>query len=618
LQWLAIRDAVELVTPYEDLICDGSPAPEESLQGLSSSAVVNAMIDDKDGTLLIASSTMPYGVASSFSVRSAKADARWLLCDLVTKRSVAASAGGSAAWQTGSELGSMLVFGPATVCHNNSVSPHSDNGARVRRAAGFYTDDDDRLAGGVDAPAARPTSSSALAPDPSFSCTLGGVPAALETYKLSNYTVPLVSFLATHMDLSDAECPKHGGLGHVATITRRTLPIGAANVSVWVVGKSASVTESGKPAAVAEGVRLLREATRSGEAYSVWAVASGSYSFVSRPLVRSAAFGVTGAFHTSNPHGCTTALRGKQDRELPSGLTVDCSRTLLKHDDDETKPAVPACPSGYVSHSPGYWTSPRSDPPVCNTSGVPPPLCYTKNTMDKCATRCKSVSDCLAFEVGGGNYGTNNSACYIWHGAFDPLSFTLFPDGGMGTCVKAGYHPPPPPPPLHDMKILTSYGGTADQLHGTVNVITADCCGGKLDACTNTTITGQFGMKVLLNVENQTGACSGPLGKFLGNIWSRGNGGGCKSPKGLCPDWEQYLDAYIRTMKPHVDSGNVFGIFLGVSAANVLPPTALISPRGARKALPAALRCSRLTSNPSICFCCRRTKSSVEEFRTPT
>lgn len=61
-----------------------------------------------------------------------------------------------------------------------------------------------------------------------------------------------------------------------------TLPIGAANVSVWVVGISASVTESDKPASVAEGVRLLREATRSGEAYSVWAVASGSYSFVSR------------------------------------------------------------------------------------------------------------------------------------------------------------------------------------------------------------------------------------------------------------------------------------------------------------------------------------------------
>ena len=44
---------------------------------------------------------------------------------------------------------------------------------------------------------------------------------------------------------------------------------------------------------------------------------------------------------------------------------------------------------------------------------------------------------------------------------------------------------------------------------------------------------------------------------------SRGNGGGCKSPAGLCPDWEDYLNAYIAHMKPHVDSGNVFGIFLG-------------------------------------------------------
>ena len=60
-----------------------------------------------------------------------------------------------------------------------------------------------------------------------------------------------------------------------------TLPIGAVNVSVWVVGKSASVTESGKPAATAEGVRFRREATRRGEAYSVWEVASGSYAFSS-------------------------------------------------------------------------------------------------------------------------------------------------------------------------------------------------------------------------------------------------------------------------------------------------------------------------------------------------
>ena len=60
-----------------------------------------------------------------------------------------------------------------------------------------------------------------------------------------------------------------------------TLPISATNVSVYVVGKSTSVTEGGTPAAAAEGVRFLREATRSGETYSIWQVASGSYAFSS-------------------------------------------------------------------------------------------------------------------------------------------------------------------------------------------------------------------------------------------------------------------------------------------------------------------------------------------------
>ena len=117
LQWLAIRDAIELVTPYEDLICDGFPAPRGTLHSLSSSAVVNAMVDDNDGTLLIASSTMPAGVTSSFVVQSAKADDSWLLCDLVTKRSVVVSASGKAVWASKNELGSILVFGPATICH---------------------------------------------------------------------------------------------------------------------------------------------------------------------------------------------------------------------------------------------------------------------------------------------------------------------------------------------------------------------------------------------------------------------------------------------------------------------------------------------------------------------
>lgn len=60
-----------------------------------------------------------------------------------------------------------------------------------------------------------------------------------------------------------------------------TIPIGAAHTSVWLVGKAATATESGKPAAAAAGVQLLRETTRHGAPYSVWEVGSGSYSFAS-------------------------------------------------------------------------------------------------------------------------------------------------------------------------------------------------------------------------------------------------------------------------------------------------------------------------------------------------
>ena len=60
-----------------------------------------------------------------------------------------------------------------------------------------------------------------------------------------------------------------------------SIPIGASNTSVWIVGKADTVMESGKPAAVADGVRLLRATTRHGQAYSVWAVGSGTYFFSS-------------------------------------------------------------------------------------------------------------------------------------------------------------------------------------------------------------------------------------------------------------------------------------------------------------------------------------------------
>ena len=114
--WLAVRDVVELVVPFEDLLMDGSPAPPDTFFGVAASAVVGAMADSA-GTLLVASSTLPHGAPTQFSLRAARATAAWRLCDLRTKRSVAASASGVAVWQAAAELGTLLTFGPATPCH---------------------------------------------------------------------------------------------------------------------------------------------------------------------------------------------------------------------------------------------------------------------------------------------------------------------------------------------------------------------------------------------------------------------------------------------------------------------------------------------------------------------
>jgi hypothetical protein len=237
---------------------------------------------------------------------------------------------------------------------------------------------------------------------------------------------------------------------------------------------------------------------------------------------------------------------------FPDGGMVTCIKAGYP-------PALPPCPTGYAEHAAGSWTAdgPPHWPPL------PQAPDHQNGTMALCAAKCTAAS-CVAFLVGGGAYGTNASECRIW-GSVNPLDWTPRPAGALAmtkTCMRAGYHPSPPPK-LHDLKMLTAYGGTPDQLHGMANVFTADCCGGQHDACRNSTITSRLGMKIMANVENQTGPCGGALSSFLGNIWSRGNGYGCKSPKGLCPDWEAYLTAYIAHMKPLVDSGKIFGIFLG-------------------------------------------------------
>ena len=121
--WLAMRDAIALVTPYEDLIMDGVPAPVSAFSKVAVSAVVSAMVSGgSDGTMLMASSTIPTGVDTAFTVTTTSADtAGWLLCNLSTLKSVATTAGGGATWSSSAEQGSMLVFGSKTPCHADSA-----------------------------------------------------------------------------------------------------------------------------------------------------------------------------------------------------------------------------------------------------------------------------------------------------------------------------------------------------------------------------------------------------------------------------------------------------------------------------------------------------------------
>jgi hypothetical protein len=73
-----------------------------------------------------------------------------------------------------------------------------------------------------------------------------------------------------------------GGSGAASPVnTAISIPIGVDKSTVWIVGRSDTVTESGKVAISAEGVQFVREAMRQGEPYSVWAVGSGSYTFSS-------------------------------------------------------------------------------------------------------------------------------------------------------------------------------------------------------------------------------------------------------------------------------------------------------------------------------------------------
>eukprot|EP01052_Picozoa_sp_SAG31_P027229 SAG31_NODE_2531_length_5555_cov_4.715909_1_plen_952_part_00 len=119
--WLGMRDAIALVTPYEDVIMDGVPTEPGVFSQVAESAVVSAMVDAGAGAsthrMLVASSTIPYGRPTAFTVTAPYATSEWRLCDLISNMSVVVSATGAATWTSESETGTMLLLALDTPCH---------------------------------------------------------------------------------------------------------------------------------------------------------------------------------------------------------------------------------------------------------------------------------------------------------------------------------------------------------------------------------------------------------------------------------------------------------------------------------------------------------------------
>jgi hypothetical protein len=117
--WLAMRDVVELITPHEGLILDGAPAPDGAIFNSSEHAVVNAMVG-RDGSMLIAASSMPPRREVAACVRSASATKEWQLCDLASNTMVGSTTVASVGvicWTSAEESGSLMLFGRNTACH---------------------------------------------------------------------------------------------------------------------------------------------------------------------------------------------------------------------------------------------------------------------------------------------------------------------------------------------------------------------------------------------------------------------------------------------------------------------------------------------------------------------
>jgi hypothetical protein len=116
--WLACQAVFELMIPWEDIILDGAPAATTAITELGAQTVANAMERKRDGALLIASSSMPFGAEATGCVTSERATTAWKLCELTSATEVGhRPSEQKACWSSAAERGSVFVFSSATPCH---------------------------------------------------------------------------------------------------------------------------------------------------------------------------------------------------------------------------------------------------------------------------------------------------------------------------------------------------------------------------------------------------------------------------------------------------------------------------------------------------------------------
>lgn len=111
--WVAMRDAISLVAPHEDILMDGVPAATSTITNVSSNAIVSAMISADGASILIASSTVPPGRPTSFTVHAPQRSS-WL-CDLTTNKSISIE-NGAITWSSTRETGTVLLLSQNAAC----------------------------------------------------------------------------------------------------------------------------------------------------------------------------------------------------------------------------------------------------------------------------------------------------------------------------------------------------------------------------------------------------------------------------------------------------------------------------------------------------------------------